>query len=60
MVFGDYGDFSDFSCLGDLCGPSDFGDLGSFAASYGTGGLVVSEILLVLINLFLLVILVVF
>ena len=52
MVFGDYWDFSDFSCLNDLCGPSDFGDLGSFAASYGTGGLVVSEILLVLINLF--------
>ena len=33
--------------------------MGSFAASYGTGGLVVSEILLVLINLFLLVIFVV-
>ena len=32
-----------------FCGPSDFGDLGSFAASYGTGGLVVSAILLVLV-----------
>ena len=39
-----------------FCGPSDFSDLSSFGASYGTGGLVVSAILLVLINLFVLVI----
>lgn len=42
-----------------FCGPSDFGDLGSFGASYGTGGLVVSAILLVLINLSVLVVFVV-